>query len=132
MTSLSAITTTEVARNRLTATAAFGLIAKPDSTARSEPARASAVHRGASKHGQLEPVRPSGSSDGRSRSFNDALLTEKCSVQVGPDVARYTNCPPRHHRGADVVPENNCAGARRSNNEFLATPPQTAFSKELP
>jgi hypothetical protein len=73
----------------------------------------------------------SGSSDGRSRSFNDALLTEKCTVQVGPDVARDTNCPPRHHRGADVVPENNCAGARRSNNEFLARPPKTAFSKEL-
>jgi hypothetical protein len=130
MTSLSAITTTEVARNRLTATAAFDLIAKPDSTARSEPARASACRRGAPKHGQWEPTRPS-ESVGRSRSWSDAPLADKCTVQVGPDVARDTNCPPRHHRGADVVPENNCAGARRSNNEFLARPPKTAFSKEL-
>src|ERR1700742_244270 len=33
--------------------------------------------------------------------------------EVAPDFAQDTNCPPRHHRGADVVPYNNCAGARR-------------------
>lgn len=69
-----------------------------------EPARASAFRRGAPKHGQLEPVRPSESSDGRSRSWKDAVLAEECSVKVAPDFARDTNCQPRHHRGADVVP----------------------------
>ena len=68
-----------------------------------EPARASAFRRGAPKHGQLEPVRPSESSDGRSRSWKDAVLAEECSVKVAPDFAQDTNCPPRHHRGADVV-----------------------------
>jgi hypothetical protein len=52
--------------------------------------------------------------------------------EVAPDFAQDTNCAPRHHRGADVVLYNNCAGAQRSNNELLARPPQTTFVKELP
>jgi hypothetical protein len=68
-----------------------------------EPARASAFRRGAPKHGQLEPVRPS-ESVGRSRPWKNAVLAEECSVKVAPDFARDTNCQPRHHRGADVVP----------------------------
>jgi hypothetical protein len=52
--------------------------------------------------------------------------------EVAPDFAQDTNCPPRHHRGADVVLYNNCAGAQWSNNELLARPPQTTFVKELP
>jgi hypothetical protein len=96
-----------------------------------EPTRASAFRRGSPKHGQWEPARPS-ESVGRSRSWSHAPLADECTVKVAPDFARDTNCPPLHHRDADVVPENNCAGARRSNNEFLARPPQTAFSEELP
>ncbi|WP_324436444.1 NAD(P)H-dependent oxidoreductase [Mycobacterium sp.] len=52
--------------------------------------------------------------------------------EVAPDFARDTNCAPRHHRGTDVVPRNNCAGLPRSNNELLARPPRTTFVKELP
>jgi hypothetical protein len=68
-----------------------------------EPARASAFRRGAPKHGQWEPARPS-ESVGRSRPLKDAVLAEECSVKVAPDFGRDTNCLPRHHRGADVVP----------------------------
>jgi hypothetical protein len=46
-----------------------------------EPARANAFRRGASKHGRGDLHRAN-----------------------GHDFARDTNCPPRHHRGADVVP----------------------------
>jgi hypothetical protein len=74
-----------------------------------EPARASAVRRGPSKHGRGDLHRAN-----------------------GPDFAGDTNCPPRHHCGTDVVPEDNCAGARRSDNKLLARPPRTAFIKELP
>jgi hypothetical protein len=42
------------------------------------------------------------------------------------------NCPPPHHRDGDVVPENNCAGARQSDNKLLARPPRTVFIEELP
>ena len=31
-------------------------------------------------------------------------VDEWTSDLVAPDFARDTNCPPRHHRGADVVP----------------------------
>jgi hypothetical protein len=51
--------------------------------------------------------------------------------EVGPDFGQDTSCPPRHHRGADVVLEHNRAGAQRSNNELLARPPRTTFVKEL-
>jgi hypothetical protein len=84
-----------------------------------EPTRASASRRGAPKHGQWEPARPP-ESVARSRRRKDAPLADECTVQVAPGFARDTNCPPRHHRGADVVPRNNCAGARRSNNEIVA------------
>jgi NADPH-dependent FMN reductase len=59
---------------------AIAKLARGVSTA-NEPARASAVRRRASKHGRGDLHRAS-----------------------GHDLARDTNCPPRHHRGADVVP----------------------------
>jgi hypothetical protein len=68
-----------------------------------EPARASAFRRGGPKHGQWEPVRPA-ESVGRSRPWKNAVLAEECSVKVAHDFPRDTNCQPRHHRGADVVP----------------------------
>jgi hypothetical protein len=68
-----------------------------------EPTRASAFRRSAPKHGQCEPARPA-ESVGRSRPWQDAPLADECTVRVAPDFARDTNCPPPHHRGADVVP----------------------------
>jgi NADPH-dependent FMN reductase len=59
---------------------AIAKLAREVSTA-NEPARASAVRRRASKHGRGDLHRAN-----------------------GHDFARDTNCPPRHHRGADVVP----------------------------
>ena len=41
---------------------------------------------------------------GRSRPWMGAPLADECTAGVAPDVARDTNCSPRHHRGADVVP----------------------------
>jgi hypothetical protein len=41
---------------------------------------------------------------GRSRPWMGAPLADECTARVAPDVARDTNCSPRHHRGADVVP----------------------------
>jgi len=41
---------------------------------------------------------------GRSRPSMGAPLADECTARVAPDVARDTNCSPRHHRGADVVP----------------------------
>ena len=41
---------------------------------------------------------------GRSRAWMDAPLADECTARVAPDFARDTNCPPPHHRGADVVP----------------------------
>jgi hypothetical protein len=41
---------------------------------------------------------------GRSRPWMGAPLAHECTARVTPDVARDTNCSPRHHRGADVVP----------------------------
>ena len=68
-----------------------------------EPTRASAFRRRAPKHRQWEPARPT-ESEGESRSWMDAPLADECTARVAPDVARDTNCSPRHHRGADVVP----------------------------
>ena len=68
-----------------------------------EPTRASAFRRSAAKHGQCEPAGPA-VSVGRPRPWQDAPLADECTVRVAPDFARDTNCPPRHHRGADVVP----------------------------
>ena len=41
---------------------------------------------------------------GRSRPSMGAPLADECTARVALDVARDTNCSPRHHRGADVVP----------------------------
>src|ERR1700722_9399113 len=41
---------------------------------------------------------------GRSRPWMGVPLADECTARVTPDVARDTNCSPRHHRGADVVP----------------------------
>jgi hypothetical protein len=41
---------------------------------------------------------------GRSHPSMGAPLADKCTARGAPDVARDTNCSPRHHRGADVVP----------------------------
>jgi hypothetical protein len=68
-----------------------------------EPTRASAFRRSAPKHGQWEPARPA-ASVGRPRPWMDVPLADECTVRVAPDFARDTNCPPPHHRGADVVP----------------------------
>jgi hypothetical protein len=68
-----------------------------------EPTRASAFRRGAPKHRQWEHARPTESVD-ESRPWMDAPLADECTVRVAPDFTRDTNCPPPHHRGADVVP----------------------------
>jgi hypothetical protein len=68
-----------------------------------EPTRASAFRRSAPKHGRWEPARPA-ASVGRPRPWMDVPLADECTVRVAPDFARDTNCPPPHHRGADVVP----------------------------
>jgi NADPH-dependent FMN reductase len=68
-----------------------------------EPTRASAFCRGAPKHRQWEPARPT-ASVGESRPWMDAPLADECTVRIAPDFARDTNCLPPHHRGADVVP----------------------------
>jgi hypothetical protein len=41
---------------------------------------------------------------GRSRPWMGAPLADECTARAAADVARDTNCPPRHYRGADVVP----------------------------
>jgi hypothetical protein len=68
-----------------------------------EPTRGSAFRRSAPKHGQWEPAGPA-ASVGRPRPRQDAPLADERTVRVALDFARDTNCPPRHHRGADVVP----------------------------
>jgi hypothetical protein len=68
-----------------------------------EPTRASAFRRGATKHRHWEHARPTESVD-ESHPWMDAPLADECTVRVAPDFTRDTNCPPPHHRGADVVP----------------------------
>src|SRR5277367_180298 len=41
---------------------------------------------------------------GRSRPWMGDPLADECTARAAADVARDTNCSPRHHRGADVVP----------------------------
>jgi fermentation-respiration switch protein FrsA (DUF1100 family) len=48
----------------------------------------------------------------------------------GRDFARGSNCPPPHHRGADVVPSHNRANSPPSNNEFVARPPSSRSVNE--
>jgi hypothetical protein len=68
-----------------------------------EPTRAGPFRRSTPKNGQWESARPA-ASVGRSRPLRDAPRADECTVRVAPDFARGTNCPPPHHRGADVVP----------------------------
>jgi hypothetical protein len=88
----------------------------------------SGQHRGISESRIIEPITVGSLGEAVAK-----LAGEVNSVDdVAHDFARDTNCPPPHHRGADVVACNNCAGAQRSNNELLARTPQTTFVKELP
>jgi hypothetical protein len=62
-----------------------------------------AVAKLASEVSTVDEAKPA-QSVGRSRPWMGAPLADECTVRVAPDVSRDTNCSPRHHRGADIVP----------------------------
>jgi NAD(P)H-dependent FMN reductase len=89
--------------------------------------RQTAQHRGTPEPRIIEPITVGSLGEAVAK-----LAGEVSTVDEPPDFAGDTNCPLRHHRDGDVIPANNCAGARRSDNQLLARPPQTVFIEELP